>query len=67
MKNFIVHFYVTDAFQYLFFQFFVFFLTGAVLKPPSSNIAQKFWHILLDLCEFFQFLESGDLYLFFFF
>ena len=47
-----------------FFQSFVFFLTGVVLKPSkSSNTAQKFWYILLDLCEFFQILEGGDFFL----
>ena len=47
MRNFFVYFNVKNAFKYI-------FLTGAVLKPPSSNIAQHFLYILLDLCEFFS-------------
>ena len=58
MKNFFVQFYVKNA--YHFFPIFWFFLTGAVLEPSFSNVAQKFWYILLDLCESFQILESGD-------
>ena len=38
-------------------------LTGAFLKPQASNMAQKFWYILLDLCKFFHILENGDLFL----
>ena len=57
MRNFIVHFYVKNAFKY----FFPFFLTGAVLKLLYSNVAQKYCYILLDLCQFFQILESGEL------
>ena len=33
------------------------------MKPPFSNMAQKFLYISLDLCEFFQILESGDSFL----
>ena len=47
-------------------KFFVFFLTVAVLKIPSSNMAHKFWYILSDLCKFLQILESGDFYFFYF-
>ena len=38
-------------------------LTGAFLKPQASNMAQKFWYILLDLWKFFHILENGDLFL----
>ena len=55
--NFCVHFYVQNLFKFFFLSIF---FAGAVLKPPSSNMTQKFSYILLDICEFFQILESGD-------
>ena len=42
----------------IFFQFLIFCLTGAVLKPPSSNMAKKCLYILQDLCGFFQISET---------
>ena len=59
MKNFI-HYYGKNAFQYFFSNFLFLFLTGAVSNYLSSNIAQKFLYILLDLCDFFRILETGD-------
>ena len=49
--------------KYLFSNF-LFFLTGALLKPPFSNMNKKLWYILLDLYEFFQILENSDFFSF---
>ena len=64
-KNFFVYFYVKNAFQYIymyFFQFFILFLTGAVLEPLSFNMVKKFWYILYDLFIFFQILKSDNFF-----